>query len=311
MKRNIASILPVLLLAALAGWLLLTRGDPVPAVRRVLIVSVDGLRPDLLVRGRAPAMQALMRRGSYTLHARTVSEGYTVPSHVSMLTGVVPARHGITWDRYIEDAYPSVPTLFELAHSKGFSTALAVGKTKLIVLTKPGTLDWSHVGDEEREDDVDVAREAASIFRRHHPDVFFVHLGRVDTVGHASGWGSVEQMQAIARADEALGIIEDALKETGLAESTIIILTADHGGAGYLHPPEDPLSQSIPWIAAGPSVRKNFDLTLVPGLVINTTATFATACALLGIDVPGTLDGQTVRQILEKTPLKQMTGGAR
>src|SRR5712675_2224957 len=71
------------------------------ALRHVVIVSVDGLRPDLVTSGRAPAMQGQMRAGSFTLQARTVDEGYTVPSHVSMLTGVVPATHGVTWDRHI------------------------------------------------------------------------------------------------------------------------------------------------------------------------------------------------------------------
>src|SRR4051812_17889398 len=102
---------------------------PIAAIRHVVIVSVDGLRPDLLLRGDAPRMHALMRRGSYTLRARTVDEGYTVPSHVSMPTGVTPTRHGVTWDNHIEDSYPAVPTLFELAKRRGYTTAIAVGKT--------------------------------------------------------------------------------------------------------------------------------------------------------------------------------------
>src|SRR5688572_28048191 len=62
---------------------------PIQPIERVLIISVDGMRPDLLMRANAPVMQSVLHRSSYTLHARTVDEGYTVPSHVSMLTGVV------------------------------------------------------------------------------------------------------------------------------------------------------------------------------------------------------------------------------
>lgn len=273
---------------------------PVDAIRRMVIVSVDGLRPDLLARGRTPRMRALMRRGSYTLRARTVAEVYTVPSHVSMLTGVVPSRHGVTWDRYIPESYPEVPTLFELAKRAGYSTAVAAGKTKLVVLTKPGTLDWSYLADEQVDDDLAVARNAVTIIQNHRPDVLFVHFGHVDVIGHASGWGSAAQLDALQKADEAFGLIERAIAARGLIASTAFILTADHGGADKLHPPEDVRSQFIPWIAAGPSIRRNMNLDSIPDLAIDTMSTFATACALLGIDVAHRIDGKPVLQILHR-----------
>src|SRR4051812_1583806 len=73
---------------------------PPAPVQHVVIISIDGLRPDLLDRGDTPAIHGLMRAGSYTLQARTVDEVYTLPSHTSMLTGVVPSRHGVTWDNH-------------------------------------------------------------------------------------------------------------------------------------------------------------------------------------------------------------------
>lgn len=247
-----------------------------------------------------------MRRGSYSLLARTVTEGYTVPSHVSMLTGVVPARHGVTWDHHVEDSYPNVPTLFELARRSGYTTAVVTGKTKLIVLTKPGTLDWSHIGHEAREDDAAVAARAAEWWRSNGPDVMFTHLGGVDIAGHASGWGSSEQMLILEQADRAVGMLLEAVAQSRAASSTLILLTADHGGAGLLHSPDEPLSQRIPWIAAGPLVKKNFDLGTVPGLAIDTMATFATACATLGIAMPEPRDGRAVLEIFETPPLVVM-----
>jgi predicted AlkP superfamily pyrophosphatase or phosphodiesterase len=274
-------------------------GSQPSSLSRVLIISVDGLRPDLLLRGSSPEITALMRRGSYTLLASTVPEVYTVPSHVSMLTGVRPARHGVTWDHHVEDSYPHVSTLFELARSAGYSTALVTAKTKLIVLTKPGTLDWSHVGHEGREDDLAVASQAVAMLRDHRPEVMFIHFGGVDIQGHATGWGSPEQLQALQKVDRSVGLVLGALDDSGAMASTLVILTGDHGGAGLLHDPKDALSQRIPWIAAGPAIRKDFDLSAVPGLTIDTMATFATACAALGIRVPDVRDGKAVSEIFE------------
>ena len=289
-------------LAAIAAIAALAGAAPRPAVDRVVIVSVDGLRPDFLLRDRTPAIKDLMEHGSYTLAARTIAEGYTVPSHVSMLTGVVPSRHGVTWNRHIEQAYPQVPTLFELARRSGYTTALAVGKTKLIVLTRPGTLDRTYIGNEDETDALDVARAASGFLHAEPaPGVLFVHFGDVDDAGHAAGWGSPEQLEALEKVDRAFEMVRQALRDRHLIERTVIILTADHGGVGTEHPPEDSRSQVIPWIVSGPSVREGFDLASVKDVSVDTMATFTTTCALLGIDMPGTIDGRNIPAIFNLT----------
>src|SRR5262245_50797251 len=113
----------------------------VEAIDRVLIISIDGLRPDLLLRAFMPRVRGLCSEGCFTFWAETTPEAYTLPCHITMLTGVSSERHGVTWNNYIEESYPNVPTLFEMARQAGYSTAMATGKMKFIVLTKPGTLD--------------------------------------------------------------------------------------------------------------------------------------------------------------------------
>src|SRR5437762_6793143 len=118
-----------------------------PSLEHVVIVSIDGLRPDMMLRNNTPVMRSLMRSGCYTMWARTTEVSITLPSHVSMLTGVVPERHAIWWNIELDKEYmryPAVPTIFELAKARGLSTALAVGKGKLEALGKQGSLDWAY-----------------------------------------------------------------------------------------------------------------------------------------------------------------------
>ena len=96
---------------------------PVAAINRVMIISIDGLRPDLLLRGEMPRVRGLCKSGSFSFWAETTPEAYTLPCHVSMLTGTPSERHGVTWNEYIEQSYPNVPTLFEVAKQAGFATA--------------------------------------------------------------------------------------------------------------------------------------------------------------------------------------------
>lgn len=297
-------------LLAVTGVLLLVAAASFPAsanaARRVLIVSIDGLRPDVALRADMPALRSLMARGSFTMYAATTDVAVTLPSHVSMLTGVTPAKHGITYNSDPKPgdlAAPLRPTLFEIAHRAGLTTAMAAGKGKFSVLAGPGTLDTSFVPPRGgMASDSIVAAAAACWIATRRPQVLFVHLPGPDLVGHASGWGSPAQVAAAAAADRALGQVLGALVRAGLADSTLVIVSADHGGAGTTHGGLDARSHFIPWIAAGPGVRRDYDLTRVPALQVRTEDTFATAAAWLGLVIGKPVDGQAVTEIFEGQP---------
>ncbi|MEJ7590779.1 MAG: ectonucleotide pyrophosphatase/phosphodiesterase [Planctomycetaceae bacterium] len=275
---------------------------PVPAIDRVLIISVDGLRPDLLLRGEMPRVRGLCKTGSFSFWAETTPEAYTLPCHVSMLTGTPSEKHGVTWNEYMEESYSNVPTLFEVAKQAGFSTAMVAGKMKFIVFLKPNTVDHFYLPPDEPVTDWAVAERAESILHQHQPQVMFIHLPSVDTIGHEFGWGSPEQMAAIAQADEAVGLVLDALADLKLIDSTLIILTADHGGAEKSHDTDDPRSHFIPWIVSGPSLHQDYDLTRTNRKTIRTEDTFATACAFLGIQPADEVLGKPVFEILAGLP---------
>ena len=257
--------------------------------------------PTCCFRAETPNVRSLVAKGSYTFWAETTVEAYTLPCHVSMLTGVSAKRHGVTWNEYIEQSYPNVPTLFEIARQAGYSTAMASGKMKFIVFTKPGALDDYYYPHEEPVSDDEVAIHAAALMRKHRPHVMFVHLPGVDTVGHDFGWGSAEQIAAVEKADGAVGRVLDTLASLKLDDSTLVILTADHGGAAKNHEMHDPRSHFIPWIAAGPGVRKGFDLTLLGDRTIRIEDTFSTACAFLGLEPGDDCQGKPVLEVLETT----------
>ena len=297
----LALLIAVLGIRHAAGQVRSTTPRPVPAISRALIVSVDGLRSDLLLRADTPAMHSLMKRGAFTMWARTTSSGVTLPSHTSMLTGVAPGKHGIVWNsdrRLSRPVYPAWPTLFEVSRQAGLSTAMAAGKSKFSTLVKPGTLDWSFVPTLPVTTDEQVTSKATEWIKRFAPQVLFVHLPGVDAAGHAAGWGSADQLAAIAAADRSIAQMLDALAARGVLDSTLVLISADHGGAGTSHGPDDPRSIVIPWIVAGPGICPELDLTTHAKLDIRTEDTFATVCWLLGLPVRKAIDGHAVRQIL-------------
>jgi len=276
----------------------------------VAIVSIDGLRPDVALRADMPALRSLMARGSFTMFAATTDVAVTLPSHMSMLTGVPPNKHGIWYNddpRPDDRIEPLWPTLFTLAHRSGLTTALCAGKSKFSVFTRTGAVDESFVPPAGGDAATDSAVADAAIDRilRNKPSVLFVHFASVDLTGHAKGWGSPEQIAAAAGADRALGRILAAINANDLRDSTLILVSADHGGAGKSHGGLDARSHYIPWIAAGPGVLANYDLTREPGLNVRTEDTFATACAWLRLVPPKPVDGRPVTKIFESAAVSR------
>lgn len=314
MRTTAAFLASILLLFCCTSTFaqLATTERPSPAVKHVLVVSIDGLRPDVALRADMPTLRTLVKRGSFSFWARTTEVSITLPSHTSMLTGVTPAKHNISWndDRATWEVL-KVPTLLERAHAAGYTTAMVASKAKFKLFDKPGAVDHAYwpKTDSVRDDDTSAAA-AVDIVTKYKPDVMFLHFGSVDSVGHGIGWGTPQQIAAIEAVDKLLGSVVTAYTDAGLIDSTVIILSADHGGAGRTHGRDDFRSRHIPWIAAGPNVLPGQDLTNFRELVINTEDTFATACWLMGID-PGTdIDGKPITQIFKQKPVEMLQPAA-
>lgn len=272
---------------------------PIPAVEHVVLISVDGLRPDLALRANMPTLRGMLSEGAYTLWAKTTEVSITLPSHTSMVTAVTPEKHGVTWNDDLpagETAYPRYPTVMEMATRAGYVTAMVAGKSKFSALDKPGTLTYSFVpGRGTGIDSGEVASHVEKIIAAHKPDLLFVHFPDVDLTGHRHGWGSPEQIAAIEKTDGALARVFAALDHAGIRRSTVVILSADHGGAGYTHGKDDTRSRHIPWIIVGPGVRQGFDLTRLAELNVRTEDSAATVAYLLGLAQQPYFDGVPVK----------------
>jgi len=272
---------------------------PISEVQHVVLISIDGLRPDLALRANMPALRGMLHDGAYTFWAKTTALSITLPSHTSMVTGVKPDKHGIIWNSDLplrEPVYPKSPTVMEMATQAGYVTAMVVGKSKLATLNKPGTITHVFVpaGANSSVSNADVAAHAEEIIAKYKPDLLFVHFPEVDVTGHDKGWGSDSQIAAIEKTDAAIARVFAALDRAELRTSTIVILSADHGGAGLTHGADDPRSRHIPWVIVGPGVRRGYDLTQLADLEVRTEDSAATICYLLGLPQQPYFDGSPV-----------------
>ncbi|GAB4543094.1 MAG: alkaline phosphatase [Anaerolineales bacterium] len=264
---------------------------PPPPIERVLIVSFDGLRPDALIPAKMENLLALIQSGAYSLSAHTIMPSVTLPAHASMLVGTCPYKHIARWNEYVpENGYAMGTDIFDLVHSFGLQTVMIVGKQKLTQITEPTSLDFSAWID-ETDKIADIGSiESVSIQQANRGfNLMLVHFPDGDFAGHEYGWMSGMQLRAYRNNDKTFGKILETLKQNGLYDSTIIIVTSDHGGHDTTHGYDVPEDMTIPWVISGPRVK--------PGALatqINTMDTAATAAFVLGLPLPAEWDGVPV-----------------
>jgi predicted AlkP superfamily pyrophosphatase or phosphodiesterase len=265
-----------------------------PKIKHVVIISIDGLRPDALFIATTPALDELKIRGTYCPQAQTIKYSITLPSHASMLSGMIPEKHGITWGiPYIGWPGMAGPTLFNVAHDAGLSTGMVFGKQKMNYLVLSNSVDKLFGVDAH---DPEIKEQAIEFIQEGLPTVFFIHFPDTDRVGHAYGWMSPYQLDAIAFVDGLIGEIVAQLETEGYLRNTLLIITADHGGHGFSHGDDAPEDRTIPWLAVGPNVPPGLILTRS----INTYDTAATVLYALELPIPEKWDGQPVLEIFKK-----------
>jgi hypothetical protein len=102
----------------------------------VVLISLDGLRPEFYLDERRPTpnLQQMRRDGAHAREVRSVFPSVTYPTHTTMITGAMPARHGVSYNEPFEPEGPTgrwyweadsirVPTLWEAVREAGGTTA--------------------------------------------------------------------------------------------------------------------------------------------------------------------------------------------
>ena len=105
-------------------------------VRHVVVISIDGFRPDFYLdpSWNAVNLRHMMEEGVYAQGVRSVFPSFTYPSHTTLMTGALPARHGIYYNQPFEPGGPEgrwyweysrikTPTLWMAARKAGLVTA--------------------------------------------------------------------------------------------------------------------------------------------------------------------------------------------
>lgn len=275
-------------------------------VEHIVLVSIDGLRPDAITEKNAPNLFKLTQSGLYYPQAQTIQRSVTLPSHTSMLTGLDSSRHNVDKNKSLP-GFISHPTVMKLVHQNGQSTAALFAKKKLNFLFSSDTVDYVYGRglnniDFHQTYASNLATEFTRTWGKNAYNLTFIHIREPDSAGHKHGWMSDEYLnQAVTAADQAVGQIYTSITNSRFANSTMLIITADHGGKDKIHWNNNPEDLTIPWLAVHPDIKP--DTRIAEQVRIYDTA--PTILYLLRTPIPSELDGRIIPGIQSLFPRRE------
>jgi len=275
--RSLAAIAPILLVPLMSGCAAypytppalppVTAAAPSPASAMTMateakapvtiLVSIDGFRADYLTRGLTPYLSHLAATGASGV-MRPSFPSKTFPNHWTLVTGVVPDRHGIVANNFVDPARPgerftmasdqpywwnAAEPLWVTAEKAGIPTAtmfwpgsnVAWGGVKQAGdhgAVEGGTRprDWQQfngaVSDRQRVDGIiDWLRRPAAT----RPRFLTLYFDEVDSAGHNDGPDSPQVDAALRSVDTAIGQLLAGL--AALDQPANLVVVADHGMA--------------------------------------------------------------------------------
>lgn len=219
-----------------------------------------------------PTLRRLMHNG-VSARMTGVNPTVTWPNHTSMVTGVRSDEHGLLANGTIvkTGGWPPVrvepmidkeqmvhaPTVYDAAYKAGLTTA----QVDWVAINRAPTITWSFNewattdGPLEKEmirkgvltsadlenftksnilfRDLIWTTAAAYLIREHKPNLLLVHFLSLDSVHHQYGPGSLAATSAIAFLDSCVARLVEAVRTSGEADLTTIIVVSDHGFRKY------------------------------------------------------------------------------
>lgn len=254
---------------------------------KVLLILVDGMRPDSLeVCGHA-FIGKMKETGSYTANAQTVMPSVTLPCHMSLFHSVAPDRHGILTNTYTPQVRPINGLCEQLRQSKK-SCGLFYNWGELKDLAKPDSIAYGcyisgHIYTYKTANEK-ITDEAIKYINNSNPDFTFLYLGYTDEAGHAYGWMSDEYIESVY---ESWDCIEKIV--SSIPDDYTIMITSDHGGHGRSHGTDIPEDMTIPLFIKGKGITPAVELKNANIIDIAPTIT-----KLLGVEAADEWEGKSL-----------------
>lgn len=275
--------------------------------KHVVMISIDGWGGYSVPKAHdIPNILSLMKNGCYTLKARSVLPSASAINWASMFNGAPTEIHGYTkWDSRTPEIppialnkngiFPSIYSILREQYPK-VETGLLAEWDGIKYLVDSITISYVAEAKNHEKDSMQLCNMAVSYIKEKKPTFLAICYDQIDHVGHTLGHDTPGYYDVLAKLDKQIGIIIQALKDAGIYDDTIIIMTADHGGKGTTHGGQTLLEMEIPFIICGKNIKNSGQINDVV-MQYDTPATIA---EIFGLKRPQAWRGIPIYNVFKK-----------
>lgn len=237
--------------------------------KHVVLIGLDGWGAYSVPKADIPTIKQLMTDGSYTLEKRSALPSSSAINWASMFMGAGPELHGYTQWGSKTPELPSrelnehgiFPTIFQLLRDAQPNAEIGCLYEWDGIKYLVDTLALSHhaqAPDYNKYPEA-LCNMAETYIKEKKPHLLAVCFDNPDHVGHKAGHDTPEYYAKLKELDGYVARIIQAVKDAGMLEQTIFILTADHGGIDKGHGGKTMQEMQTPFIISGRNVRKGLE----------------------------------------------------
>lgn len=293
MKKNFLFACLFLLSSVLVSASTIQNGTSIKkknAVEHVVLIGIDGWGAYSLLKAHdIPNIRFFMDNGCYTLKDRSVLPSSSAINWASMFMGVPTEIHGYTsWN----SQKPDIPAL--KTNKNGiFPTIFSVIREQIPTAETGCFAEWDgikHLVDslsisrvaqakDYENNPMQLCEMASEYIKGEKPKFVAVCFDQLDHTGHSLGHDTPNYYETLASIDNQIGVIVQSIKDAGMWDNTIFVLTADHGGISKTHGGKSLREMEIPFIIYGKGIKKGGKITDVM-MQYDCAATIAEALGL-------------------------------
>lgn len=214
----------------------------------VILVSIDGFRPDYLDPAVTPTLSRLAAEGASGAMKPSFPT-VTFPNHYTLVTGLHPDHHGIVGNNMLDDELGafSLRNREAVIDRRWWDDGEPIWVTAEKAGIRTGTMFWPgseadvrgvrptywEVFDQSMPGDARVDRLLSWLDKpqAERPQLTTLYFDLVDTMGHRHGPDAAETRDALTQTDASVGRLMEGLASRGLADKAVVIVVSDHGMA--------------------------------------------------------------------------------